>query len=360
VNTPTYLLEKASGLDVVALLPAHIGFTPQDSIVVGAVHPPRGRLGVVVRLDRLRADRDVLRELAAGRADWLRQSGARASFLVRYAPPGAEAVEEDEAFWVWADVLGERLPVIGCWDVMGEAHQELDPAARRRIGPVFGPQDLQSTRAAATLALAGLAPKARREDLARIELAPEAARKAARAAQLRARDQTLALGPEQLRGWRLAGLEVWARWQRRLLQRPGAAVPPSQLGRLAALLADQVARDAVMASAFVGAGEAPKRIVCGGDASALFDPWASRGVDQDLADASLDLLTQVASHLTPRRRGAVYALGATWHWWCGNGPAAEEWARAAMDCHDCPQLAALVLAVLEREIFPAALQRLAA
>ncbi|MDR1633348.1 MAG: DUF4192 domain-containing protein [Bifidobacteriaceae bacterium] len=355
-SSSKYLVSKASGLDVLAILPGRIGFIPHDSIVVGGLHPPRGGLGVVMRVDRLRADAAAVKEFALDRIGFLHGSGARASFLVRYAPAGSVAAEADEFFWVWAEALAGQLPVVGCWDVMGESCQEFDPARRRPIGPVFGAADLQSTRGAATLAVAGLAPKACRADLARIEPASAAARKAARAAEQRALDQTLALGPEQMRKWRLAGLENWVGCLNQLLLRPATAPPASQLGRLAALLTDRISRDAVMASVFVDCDDLPRRIAGGGDAGTVFDPWTSAGIDHERAEVALELLEWIGSHLTPRRRGTVYALGAAWHWWSGNGAAAEEWARAGLDCNDCPQLASLILAVTARGIFPAALQ----
>jgi hypothetical protein len=164
------------------------------------------------------------------------------------------------------------------------------------------------------------------------------------------------MGPDSIRRWRLTGLENWTEWHHQLLEKPDTAVPPSRLGRIAALLADRIGRDAVMACAFKRCGNIPRQLVLGHNVASLFDPWKSAGLDYACADAGLALLEQVAAHLIVRRRGSVYALGAAWHWWYGNGAAAEEWARAGIDCNDCPQLAALILAVVNRGIFPAALE----
>ncbi|MDR2378183.1 MAG: DUF4192 domain-containing protein [Bifidobacteriaceae bacterium] len=358
MSTAAYLVKKASGLDVLAFLPARIGFRPVDSVVVGGLHPPNGRLGIVIRADRTVGAFTAVGELASGQAERLHFSGARAAFMVRYAPVGCEPIEDDASFWQWAGAIGERLAVIGCWDVVGEDYQEVDPGERRRFGPVYHPVDLQSTRGAATLALAGLAPKATREELAELGLAPEASRKAARAAERRATDRALALGPGRMRRWRLTGLEVWLGWQGTLLDRPDANVPPPELGRIAALLADRPGRDAVMATAFANRGDTARRLATGCDDGQIFDPYHSAGLDPERAAASLELLRKVGSHLAPRRRGPVYALGAAWHWWSGNGAAAEEWARAGVDCNDCPQLAWLILAVVARGVFPACLAAL--
>jgi hypothetical protein len=352
------MVKKASGLDVVACLPARIGFNPVDSIMIGGLHPPRGLLGIVIRADRAALGCPEFGDIAGHHVDRLVGSGARRSFVTRFAPVGSVPIEDDAPFWAWADAVHARLPITGCWDVVGESYQEIEPTRRRPIGPSYGLEDLQATRGAATVAMAGLAPKATREDLAKIALAPDLARKAARAAERRVADQVLALTPELMRRWRLAGLENWTGWQGRLMDQPGVAVPAAALGRIAALLADRIGRDAVMASAFKHCGDVPKRLAEGRQEAAIFDPYNSQGLDHPRAEASLALLEQVASHLVPRRRGAVYALGAAWHWWLGNGPAAEEWARAGMDCRDCPQLACLTLALVTQGIFPAVLGRL--
>ncbi|MDR1440797.1 MAG: DUF4192 domain-containing protein [Bifidobacteriaceae bacterium] len=357
MTAPPYIVREATGLDVVAMMPGRIGFDPANSIVVAGLHPPRGRVGIVIRIDHLPTDLTALAAAAQQQAERLFDSGARASFVIRYVPPGSADVEGDEAFWTWADLIGERLPVVGCWDAVGQSYQEIDPDARLRAGPVYSEEDLRSTRGAATAAMAGLAPRAAREDLAKMGQAPKAARKSARAAERRATDQSLSLGRDSMARWRVAGLEIWLDWQRQLMEKPALAIPAPQLGRIAALLGDQVGRDAVMASAFAHCGQIPRQLARGQQLGAIFDPWSSPGLDYPRAGASLALLERVGAHLTPRRRGAVYALGSAWHWWFGNGPAAMEWARAGLDCNDCPQLASLILALVGRGVFPAALER---
>ncbi|MDR2373680.1 MAG: DUF4192 domain-containing protein [Bifidobacteriaceae bacterium] len=402
MNAPTFLVKQAGGLDVLAVIPAQLGFKPRDSVVIGGFNPPRGRLGLVLRVDRAPAGGPGLEAYALAQADRLFDSGARASFLARYAPADAPKAADDACFWEWVGAVGRRLPVIGCWDVVagagagaagavgaagaadagaagvlgtaggpgggdvtgvtgviggeaGETYQEIDIATRQPVGPAYGVADLQSTRAAAVVALAGLAPKAGREDLAKIVPAPEAARRAARAAERCATDQMLAVGAAGLRRWRSRGLERWLRCSRLLADNPGAAVDPREIGRLSVVLTDAHARDAVMATAFKGGGRTARRLVMGAQGGDIFDPLTSEGVDHARVEVGLALAAQIAAHLPARRRGAVYGLGAAWHWWSGNGPAAEEWARAAMDCVNCPQLALLVLAVVVEGIFPSAL-----
>jgi hypothetical protein len=351
------VIKQASGLDVVAAMPGRFGFTPADSIVTAGLHPPRGRMGATIRVDRADCDSAGWRDFARAQAIRLHGCGARASFVIRYAPEGAEAVEKDRGFWRWSDAVDQCLPVIGCWNVVQDSYQELDPTTHRRVGPVLGPKELQSTRGAAATVMAGVAPKASREDLARIDPAPPAARKAAGAAWRRVLDQTLAMSADRLPAWRLAGLETWSLWLDRLVRSPDRPVEPSQLGRIAALIGDSHIRDAIMASAFKRRGDTPRLLALGRYNGAIFDPASSPGVDQDRVAAALSLLEDVAAHLPPRRRGQVYGLGAAWHWWSGNGAAAQEWAKAAEDCEDCPRLAGLILAVAGQGIFPAALER---
>ncbi|MDR0627912.1 MAG: DUF4192 domain-containing protein [Bifidobacteriaceae bacterium] len=355
MSAPAYTVNKASGLDVVAILRSRIGYEPSDSLIVAGLHPPRGRLGIVIRVDRIALDLTDPADFARDQAARLAGSGAQAAFVVRYADQ--PAIQDDAAFWQWCRAINERLAVTGCWDVNSQACQQVDPAIERVFGPIYGPADLQATRGAAAAVLAGLAPRARREDLATIELAPAIARKAARTAERRATDRSLALSPAELKAWRLTGLEVWQSWHRRLIDRLDTAVPAAQLGRIAALLTDPVGRDSVMATVFLTPEDTPRRIVADQIPADVFDPWTSPGVDETKTRAGLALLEQVAAHLMPRRRGAVYALGAAWHWWNGNGAAADEWAKAGADCVSSPRLGGLIQALVARGIFPAALEK---
>jgi hypothetical protein len=188
--------------------------------------------------------------------------------------------------------------------------------------------------------------------LAKIAAAPPEARRAAQAAERRAWDQALGLGRGELAQWRLLGLGQWRMWHDRIARQPKTTPPASALGRIQALIRDPRGRDAVMATAFAGAGECPRQLALGLGGLAVLDPATSGGLNQAAALAALDLLTRTLGHVAPRRRGPGLALGAAWHWWNGSGAEASEWAESSLECPNAPELAGIVATLVRHGVFP--------
>ncbi|MDR2454497.1 MAG: DUF4192 domain-containing protein, partial [Bifidobacteriaceae bacterium] len=97
-------IKNASGLDVLAVIPVQLGFHPSDSLVVVALHPPRGRVGLAVRLDSLALAHQEGRDLVRRAVKRMRQRGADGVFAARYALPEARPVDEDPP---WLETLAE-------------------------------------------------------------------------------------------------------------------------------------------------------------------------------------------------------------------------------------------------------------
>ncbi|MDR1118381.1 MAG: DUF4192 domain-containing protein [Bifidobacteriaceae bacterium] len=352
--TATTVIQHASSLDVLAAIPASLGFHPVDSLVLCGVNPPRGRLGAMMRFDIAALGGRAAAPLIDRNVRRVRDAGAAAVFAVRYAGAGAPRMDRDPAVAAALARVRSVLPIVGLWSVGEGKLAEHHPVTGEPVGPAIHAERLQSTRAAAALVVNGLAPLARREDLARIELAPEAARRAARIAERRAADQAVATAKDKLGPWRLALLGCWDECLAQTLADPSTEPTPTKAGRIHALVCDPRGRDAILATPFKGSDEAPRRIALGRGGTAILDPFGSRGVDHDRATAALAVMARVLAHVSKRRRGHGYAAGAAWHWWLGSGAAAADWARSALDCSNAPDLATLLLTLLEHEVFPSA------
>jgi hypothetical protein len=346
------VVKNASCLDALAGIPAFLGFQPRDSIVLCAIRPPRGRIGPVIRLDLDQAGVDGAVQEVLMNLRRVREIGAESVFAVRYAPADAPGLERDATVLAFLDDVGAVLPVEVLWDVTSTELREHHPRTGARLGPAVPAEALKSTRTAAAAVLSGMAPRACREDLARIDPAPPAACRAARVAERRASDQALSLGQTDLGRWRLAGLALWRNCLAEAVEDSSTPVAPTVLGRINALISDPVGRDAVMATPFRGAGDSPRQLALGLGGAAILDPTGSRGLDPVRAVAAVDLVTRVLAHVAVRRRGPGYALGASWHWWAGSGAEATEWARSALDCVNAPDLAALVWSLVDHGVFP--------
>ncbi|MDR3360491.1 MAG: DUF4192 domain-containing protein, partial [Bifidobacteriaceae bacterium] len=92
------VIKNASGLDVVAALPGMFGFHPRDSLVVCGLCPPRGRLGMTIRVDLAGLGAPGFATLVLDNVARVAASGALGAFVVRYAPAAAPPPQQDQAF----------------------------------------------------------------------------------------------------------------------------------------------------------------------------------------------------------------------------------------------------------------------
>lgn len=252
--------------ELLALVPHQLGFHPHESAVVVSLRVPRGRVGLVARVDL--ADLGDPRsgpQLARTLVTHLANDGADRAVLVLYTdqdprrPGGGLARAADAHLQEAADpylrdvatwVVGPRgYFSLGCED------EECCPPGGRALS------ELESTAVGAHLVLTGSAVVGSRDDLATIVPAEALARRragAARARAVRRWAQARTDGPvatmrerqDALAAWRA---EVTAGWG----QEPG--VLPARIGRIEAGLEDVRVRDAVLVSLVPGTGDLAER-----------------------------------------------------------------------------------------------------
>ncbi|PWD49841.1 hypothetical protein C8046_03205 [Serinibacter arcticus] len=232
--------------EVLAYVPHALGFTPTASLVVLSLRPPRGRIGLVARVDLADLDGPQARDVAAGLTQHLRADGAAGVFVVLYTDlPLAEARRStalEAAARSLERALGARTPVTDVWVVAGDAYSSLR-CDDERCCPTEGHELelLGTTRIGAAMVLAGSAPVSRREDLGVGRDADVGRREAfARSARQERRRRARAAREGRTAGWQrtrvATGLAVLRRGD----------PSPEQLGAVAEAMRDLVVRDAVM------------------------------------------------------------------------------------------------------------------
>lgn len=328
------LLRLGEPRELLALVPHLLGFQPRDSVVAVSLRGPRGRVGLVARVD-LQDVADPVHgpQVARSLAAHLDRDGARRVALVVYAQDAAEpadlvpaaAAHALEAFDVpfgGAEVLVVDATTFRCL--------ACDPTCCPPDGHPLSA--LQGTRAGAEMVLAGSVVAAGREQLAQVRAATTDARRAVarvRRRRVEARARASAAGPQHLARWRADSLAAW---------RALAAAPPgggagrmtriALLGRVEAGLTDRRVRDAVLVACLPGAGTLPERalVQAGPDEDAEVRAAVGRLVDPvgcvapgDAARTAADVLEEVVAH---GRRGAqapATTLLAAIAWWRGDG-----------------------------------------
>ncbi|HEY8721025.1 DUF4192 domain-containing protein, partial [Pengzhenrongella sp.] len=219
-------------------------------------------------------------------------------------------------------------------------------------------RELEGTAVGAHMVLAGALVADSREDLARIEPAPAAARRnTARVAErCRARQvDARAAGDEQLGRWRAHGLAAWrAALDRSLAGDP--VVRPDLLGRIEASLGDVRVRDAVLLALVPGTGDLPERSIIGtvdatsrdgahgtsGALGAITD--TRRGVPPDdvLVAAGVEVLERVVAHARAEHQAPSLTLLAMLAWWRGDGTRAGVLLDRALEADPAHRLAHLL------------------
>jgi hypothetical protein len=377
----TTLIRAQGPRELLAYVPYRLGYRPQDSIVLVGLRPPRGRIGLVVRVDVDDvADLDHGPQVARSVVGHLAADGARRVVLVAYTDAPLRSGDAGAATRERAAVEHCREAVeavhgpVDTWVVSSTGWAALDCAEEDCCPSAGRPlSELESSEVGAHMVLAGTALADSREEALRIPRAsPEARRRAARAAR-RARERALgaARGREGAQpddvAWRLESLAVW-REAVALATRsepcpPGAPVPElpaSTIGRVEAGLESIPVRDAVLVSLVPGTAGLADRTVRGGDVdagtgaaiAAIVDPAVGVVPDPHLADPARTVLEAVVAHAARGRATPALTLLALLAWWQGDGGRAGERLAEALAQDPGYRLALLLSSALDAGVPP--------
>lgn len=325
--------------EMLALIPHQIGFRPVESAVVVSLRPPRGRVGLVVRVDLdALADEATGPQLARTLVSHLDRDGARSAVLVVYT---AADPRPHPTHLAWAAVahLREAAHLLGqvpAWAVTATGYLALDchgeccpPGGRPLV-------ELDSTQVGARMVLAGSAVADRRDDLALIVPADGESRRAV--SRVRTRWATrgaraAAEGAPALERWRLDSLSAWRDQVRSAAAEPAAR--SSRLGRVEAGLRDRRVRDGVMLALLPDVGTLPEDLVRGPEPAQtalarmdealarLYDPVRGVRPQQRTWDLHVRVLEQVVAHGRAGEQAPACTLLAVLAWWAGSGVRAE-------------------------------------
>jgi hypothetical protein len=334
--------------EILALVPHRLGFRPRDSAVAVSLRPPRGAVGLVVRVDLPHlADEEDGSLLARTLVAHLGRDGASRGILVLYTdtdPRGEDGIAQlavrhfREAA---ADALGDVL----VWVVTPTGYLSLDcvddccPPGGRPL------RDLDSTQVGAALVLAGSAVADAREDIARIR--PQNGDVRRSVARVRRRweqrcEEALLAGPEAVGRWREDSLAAW-RDAVAIVEagEPGPVGAP--WGRLEAGLVDRRVRDAVLVALVPGTSDLPERCVrtvpstpeldaaLGGAVALILDP--GRGIVPPVRATAVHetVLEAVVARGRAGTQAPALTLLALLAWWRGDGARARLLLDGALD-----------------------------
>jgi hypothetical protein len=371
---PTTTIRVREPRELIALIPHQLGFQPDESAVVVSLREPRGRVGLVARVD-LGDLSDVSSgpQLARTLVTHLVHDGAARAVLVLYtADDGAAAAESaavrgDEehprmgrsprvraAARHLADAAEPYLGEVAAWVVGPTGYRGLDCLSSACCPPGGRPlTELESTTTGAHMVLAGSVVAARREDLARILPAGSDARSRAAAARTRAlrrRDAAVATGSAAVRRWRD---EVIALWRAEVAAGHDGhgGERPSRLGRIEAALGDVRVRDAILVSFIPGTGDLAERML-GADAAAdheiaraisrIVDPSEGLVPPQGPTAVHHAALEAVIAHGRRDAQAPALSLLAVLAWWSADGARAAVLLDRARDADPHYRLALLL------------------
>ncbi|WP_426592228.1 DUF4192 domain-containing protein [Cellulomonas sp. McL0617] len=345
--------------ELLALIPHRLGFHPRDSVVAVSLRAPRGRVGLVVRVDLAHlADVRQGPELARRLVAYLGRDDAESSVLVLYTdddPRGSGVGAAQRAAAHFRDAAEPALGDIPVWVVTGTGYLSLDcvddccPPGGRPL------RDLDSTQIGAHLVLAGSAVADSREDIARIRAARAERRRTVARARRRWEYRlagAVAAGPEAVASWRLDSVVAWREVVRRMsvADGRGARVP---WGRLEAGLSDRRVRDAVLVSLVPGTGDlaecsvapaAPDDIdrALGAAMAKIIDPARAVPPPEPATTAHEAALEGVVAHGRTGGQAPALTLLALLAWWRGDGARARVLLDGALEAEPDYRLAVLL------------------
>ncbi|MCA5893873.1 DUF4192 domain-containing protein [Isoptericola sp. NEAU-Y5] len=396
--------------DLVAAVPALLGYRPQESLTVVCV-TGAGTVGLVARvgLDDLAAERAASAgshpPAALGVRDRLvpavRGVGTVTLVAVVHSARDRRAVRR-----VVAPVLDglDAVCDVDPWHVAPTGYRGLDCEDPSCCPPDGHPTaGLEHGAVNAALVVAGRTVAPSWEEAHRIVRAPEALRsraaraasRAARAAADRREDAGGGTGTDAVHGppgsresrRRTAGLDLWHDLLRHaavaLRAEPGGTpeLGPARLGRLAAALADVAVRDAVLLSLIPGADDVARRTAARRPASPVgvardesagaggaesgdvevataraiarvVDPRVAVAPDPGTAAAARAVLEQVVAHVPRRWHAPPLTLLGVLAWWQGDGGLAMRRTSAAIEADAQHRLAVLLRGVLAAAVPP--------
>lgn len=233
--------------EIVAVVPTLCGFVPQESLVLIALRGERQRLGLTLRCDLPRPDRE--QRLAEGLVDRLATDGARAVLALVYTEQGDAGPEPVRAGLVAAVEAASRARGLELQDALlvragrWRSYTCREPSC---CPPDGVPVDVPATPAlqlvSAEAALQGRAVLPSRDDLVRSVAAPRLLA-AAQAEQHLDRAAALWLAALRTDSPRMLRREA-LRTTRALLDRPGE-LQPAEAAALAVALHDVLVRDEI-------------------------------------------------------------------------------------------------------------------
>ncbi|WP_028048589.1 DUF4192 domain-containing protein [Cellulomonas sp. URHD0024] len=343
--------------ELLALVPHRLGFRPRDSAVAISLRAPRGRVGLVVRVDLPHlADPQEGPALARRLLAYLGRDDAERGVLVLYTDddPRRDVGPAQRAAQCFRDAAEPSLGDVPVWVVTSSGYLSLDcvddccpPGGRPLL-------DLDSTQIGAQLVLAGSAVADSREDIARIRSAGAERRRTVARARRRwesHREEALVGGPLTLASWRVDSVMAWREVVRRMSMPdgPGTRVP---WGRLEAGLDDRRVRDAILVALVPGTGDLPERSVAGdaedvesalGAAMArIIDPAHAVTPPEPATAVHEAALEGVVAHGRVGVQAPALTLLALLSWWRGDGARARVLLDGALDAESGYRLAALL------------------
>lgn len=326
--SPT-VIRVSEARELLAYVPYRLGFRPRESLVAVSLRAPRGRLGLVVRVDLA----DLVAtptgsELAGALTRHLEGDGARRVVLVVYSETPREDLRAGHgpaglALARMREALGPDL-VADTWVVGTQGYAGVEcqdegccPATGRPLA------ELESTEVGAHMVLAGASVVDSRDDLGFRGSAPAPARhaaaRAASAERSRLREARSAAERtgrvDPLLGWAERSMALWADLRRRA--HGGQHLPAAALGRLLVALEDVGLRDEMLLR-LVDEGAPQAGIGSRAALEAVFTPGGVAPDESVVADARR-VLEALASHAPARRVAPVLAVLAWLAWWEGDG-----------------------------------------
>ena len=365
----TTTLRVSEPQEILALVPHRLGFRPRDSAVVVSLRPPRGVVGLVVRVDLPHlADGTDGPALARALVSVLDRDAAGHAILVIYADrdPRGEDGAAQRAARHFREAAAAPFGEVLVWVVTPEGYLALDcsddccPPGGRPL------RDLDATQVGATLVLAGSAVADSREDIARIRpVHGEVRRSVARVRRRweRRRADALVAGPDEVTRWRQDSLVAW-RTAVALVTADGPGSGGAPWGRLEAGLADTRVRDGVLVTLVPGTRDLAERCVRG--------QGPSPELDSELGGAMSLIIDQRRGVVPPERATAVHeavleavvargragaqapalTLLALLAWWRGDGARARVLVDGSLDAEPDYRLAELLDDALRAAIPP--------
>lgn len=326
----TAALRIAEPRELLAYVPYHLGFQPQDSFVAIGLRGPGRPVGLTLRIDLEAFAGGSSRSAAEEVLAHLERDGAIDAVGIVYSsadraalhrePAVANLLRAVRAACDWFDPPGPWVVTPGGYGPWGWSET--------CAAPIGSHEDLRDSRIAAAMVFQGRAVEGDRADLAPPPAPPgpelDTAVAAADAAAGELSRQVIDPSPDW-QAWVDRMLHDW--WRALALATEGREVSPAILGRLSVGLMVSSVRDVVLSRLVLPeAGDATATLTREGMLAAC-TPGGPAPREQIVGPAER-VLTDVAGHARPHRTSAAACL-AWLSWWRGDG------ARAAVLTEQC-------------------------